>query len=79
MNISFVASRHRKMIVEAMEILMYAVATPVSRETDRKACVYFRPKQQRDNRFFRITYGSGCSATVRKDFYIHTYALLMVL
>ena len=78
LRLSFlVASRHRDMIVEAMQILMYAVATSVEGETKRKACVYFRPRERGDTKFFRITYGSGCSGTVRNRFYTsHTKLII---
>lgn len=79
MSISFIASRHQDMIVEAMQILMYAVATPVSGETNRKACVYFRPRTRGDRNYFRVIYGDGCSGTVRNDFSNRSYAKLTIL
>lgn len=65
------ASRHREMIVEAMQILMYAVANSVEGDTKRKACVYFRPREQGDKKILRITYGNGCSATVRNYLFLY--------
>ena len=47
-----------------MNTLMYAVGTPVTGQTTRRACVYFRPKVASDRNFLKIVYGSGCSGTV---------------
>jgi len=65
MNTYFVATQHRNLILQAMKTLMYAVGTPIPGVTSRKTCVYFRPRQKADTKYFKIMYGSGCSATVR--------------
>ena len=62
------APSHQSFIVQAMEKLMYAVATPVPGQTSRKRCVSFRPRTASDRYFVTITYGSGCSGTVRNPF-----------
>ena len=64
MKTYFVAPQHRTLILKAMHTLMYAVGTPIRGEQSRKACVYFRPRQQNDRIYVRIVYGGGCSATV---------------
>jgi hypothetical protein len=47
-----------------MNQLMFAVGTPISGETNRQACVYFRPAQTGDSEVLKIKYGNGCSASV---------------
>lgn len=43
---------------------MYAVGTPITDSTSRRACVYFREKTSSDTSYLRFVYGGGCSATV---------------
>lgn len=62
-----VASSDKKMITDAMHTLMYAVGTPISGQTTRTACVYFRPKTSSDTDYLRFVYGGGCSATVSSN------------
>lgn len=50
-----------------MQTLMYDVATPISGQTSRQSCVSFRPKEEQDEIYLAISYGSGCYATVRDD------------
>lgn len=54
----------RQMIINAMQILMYSVATPMPDSNQRSACVYFRPREATDQAYFKIQYGNGCSAHV---------------
>jgi hypothetical protein len=54
----------QKKITNAMQMLMYAVGTPIANSADRKACVFFRPRQSTDKVYFKIQYGTGCSANV---------------
>jgi len=54
----------QKTITEAMQTLMYGVATPKAGTTERSACVYFRPRVSTDPVYFKIQYGTGCSAHV---------------
>jgi hypothetical protein len=54
----------QKKITDAMQTLMYAVATPKEGTTQRSACVYFRPRTSTDTVYFKIQYGNGCSAHV---------------
>jgi hypothetical protein len=54
----------REMITNAMHRLMYDVATPKPDTDDRLACVYFRPRESTDKVYFKIQYGTGCSANV---------------
>jgi len=57
-------SRDRQTITDAMQTLMYAVGTPIANSNERKACVFFRPRQSTDKTYFKIQYGGGCSANV---------------
>lgn len=54
----------QKVITDAMHTLMYGVGTPMSNTTQRKTCVYFRPRTSADTTYFNIQYGTGCSASV---------------
>jgi hypothetical protein len=54
----------QKTITDAMQKLMFDVATPVPGANSRKACIYFRPRQATDTTYFKIQYGNGCSAHV---------------
>jgi hypothetical protein len=54
----------QKTITGAMHTLMYAVGTPKANTTERKVCVYFRPRVSTDTVFLKIQYGNGCSAHV---------------
>jgi len=51
-------------ILNSMQTLMYAVGTPIPDSLDRQVCVYFRPRQPTDTKYFKIQYGTGCSAHV---------------
>jgi len=57
-------AQDQKKITDAMNTLMYDVATPKSGTTERAACIYFRPVQAGDKNYFKIQYGNGCSAHV---------------
>jgi len=57
-------AQNQKTITDAMQTLMYAVATPKPNTQERTACVYFRPRQATDKVFVKIAYGNGCSAHV---------------
>jgi len=57
-------AKDQKTITDAMNTLMYAVGTPIPNSQERKACVFFRPRQSTDKVFFKIQYGNGCSAHV---------------
>ncbi|UJR35535.1 hypothetical protein I4U23_028289 [Adineta vaga] len=63
-------------ITGAMQILMYAVGTPISGSTSRYACIYFRPRRSDDQIFVKIQYGNGCSAHVG---YMNYYQSVMTL
>jgi hypothetical protein len=54
----------RNQITNAMNILMFAVGTPIAGSTQRTACVFFRPAQAADKEVLKIQYGNGCSASV---------------
>jgi len=54
----------RTTITSAMHTLMYAVGTPQANATERKVCVYFRPRVSTDTVYLKIQYGIGCSASV---------------
>jgi hypothetical protein len=47
-----------------MNQLMFAVGTPIEGQTNRQACVFFRPAQTGDKEILKIKYGNGCSASV---------------
>ena len=51
-------------IKTAMNTLMYAVGTPIEGQSNRQACVYFRPANDGDAEVLKIKYGNGCSANV---------------
>jgi len=57
-------AKDQKTITDAMQKLMYDVATPTNTSNQRTACIYFRPRQATDKVFFKIQYGTGCSAHV---------------
>ena len=44
---------------------MFSVATTIPGQGSRAPCVLFRPRTAADRYFVRITYGDGCSGTVR--------------
>jgi hypothetical protein len=54
----------RQKITDAMQALMYDVASPKPGTNERTACVFFRPRQAADKVYFKIQYGNGCSAHV---------------
>ncbi len=54
----------RTTITNAMNQLMFAVGTPIEGQTNRQACVFFRPAQTGDKEILKIKYGNGCSASV---------------
>lgn len=54
----------QKTITDAMNTLMFAVATPTADATQRQACVLFRPRQAADKIYLKVVYGNGCSANV---------------
>lgn len=66
-NFFCIATAYRKLIVTAMHTLMYAVGTPISGQTARRACVSFRPRQSSDRSYLKIIYGDGCSTTVSRS------------
>jgi len=51
-------------IRSAMNQLMFEVGTQITGQTNRQACVYFRPAQTGDKEILKIKYGNGCSASV---------------
>ncbi|CAF1187129.1 unnamed protein product [Adineta ricciae] len=57
-------AQDQQKITNAMNTLMYAVATPIANSQSRTACVFFRPRQSSDKDYISIQYGSGCSANV---------------
>jgi hypothetical protein len=66
----------QKTITDAMQTLMYAVATPKANTQERTACVFFRPRTSTDKVYFKIQYGTGCSANVG---YMTNYQSVMTL
>jgi hypothetical protein len=62
--LSKIDASDRKMITDAMDMLMFDVGTPIPNSEQRSACVYFRPYQLTDPIHLKIQYGEGCSATV---------------
>jgi hypothetical protein len=50
---------------------MWAVATPISGSSRRQSCVQFRPRTSADRDYLRLTYGDGCSGTVRETIKDH--------
>ena len=58
------AVAHQNYNFQAMQTLMYAVATPIPGQASRTSCVYFRLRTTEDQHYIRITYGEGCSGTV---------------
>lgn len=60
--------QHQKMVTDAMHILMYDVGTPISGSVSRVPCVYFRPREAKDQNFVKIQYGTGCSAHVSRSY-----------
>ena len=50
-----------------MQTLMYDVGTPIPGLTSRQPCVSFRPREEEDTSYLKISYGDGCSSTVRDD------------
>jgi len=69
-------AKDQKTITDAMQTLMYDVATPKANTAERTACIYFRPRQSTDKVYFKIQYGNGCSANVR---YLPNYQSTMTL
>lgn len=57
-------AQDKKKITDAMNMLMYAVGTPIANSQQRTACIYLRPRQTADKNFIKIQYGNGCSAHV---------------
>jgi hypothetical protein len=57
-------SSEQKMIIAAMNILMYDVGTPIPNSDQRSACVFFRPRRSNDTVYFKIQYGSGCNSHI---------------
>lgn len=56
----------RKMITDAMDLIMYDTGSPIEGSTWRNTCVYFRPSTSNDESHFTIRYGTGCNAHVRE-------------
>ena len=67
----FLDANDQTTIRNAMQTLMYAVGTPIAGSTQRKSCVYFRPRQSGDTKYFKIQYGNGCSAHVSESLNPH--------
>ena len=55
----------RKMITDAMDLIMYDTGSSIEGSTWRNPCVYFRPRTSSDASYFTIQYGTGCNAHVR--------------
>lgn len=50
-----------------MQTLMYDVATRIPGQTSRRPCITFRPREEQDTSYLKISYGTGCYADVRDD------------
>ncbi|CAF1530357.1 unnamed protein product, partial [Didymodactylos carnosus] len=67
--------KDQQMIKDAMQKLVWEVATVESGKDTRKACVYFRPREANDKTYLIVEYGQGCSAHVGNFVGTHTLTL----